>query len=186
MTRTLNSWWRRRNYWIPILIIWVIGLAWSNLATAAAWPAPRPVLDQQINELIVLGSSSNSGQIFGVDLNQQAISNAIAWSLYKNPKVPIIQPFVEITPASLRIKAFIQIFGIRMPILVDLALHLQEGKPEIAILEIDAAGARLPDSIVAMLQDEVERQLNAVQSLPFHFSRLELQEGKLILEGSLK
>ena len=175
-----------RYFWISVILIWATGLVCSNLAWPATWPVAQPVLDQQITELIDSRSDDNTCQIFSVDLSQQAISNGIAWYLIKNPKVPISQPYVEITPAGLKVKAFVQILGMRLPIFVDLAVYLEKGELGITILDMGAAGTRLPDSVTAVFQNEVQSQLDALQKLPVKFSRLDLQIGKVIVGGTLE
>jgi len=178
---------RWRNIWIALLLIGWNGLAWLNTAMVASWPVPQPVLDPQIEELVNIRRQGNSaGQLFSLNLSQQAISNTIAWVLDKNPKVPMSQPYVEITPESINGNVFVQVVGIRVPISIKLNAYLKDGKPFIMVLEIGAAGALLPDSVVAGVQSQLENQFSALQRLPADFTRLDLGNGTLLIEGTLK
>ena len=185
--KTLNMLWRWRNIWIALLLIGGNGLTWLNAGTVASWPIPQPVLDPQIEELVNIYRQENSaGHFFRLNLNQQAISNTIAWFLDKNPKVPISQPYVEITPDSITGKVFVQVMGMRIPVSIKLNAYLKDGKPFITVLEIGAAGARLPGSVVTEVQSQLESSLRSLQRLPADFTRLELGEGLILVEGNLK
>ena len=66
-------------------------------------------------------------------------------------------------------------------------IYLEDGVPRVALGEMKMGEAGLPDFILFQLEDQLNRQLILREGeLPLIIEQLELEEGALIVRGSLR
>lgn len=174
----------RRHAWIVLLLLAANGVAWLNAAPMLNLPEARPYLDPQIAELRdTLWSRQHPGETFAITVTDQMASEAVAWFLDKHPEVPFSRPQVQFTPQGISGRGIAGLFGVRTLVYGRISVELRDGLPVIALQELGVAGASAPGFLVDAIQAELDRQSDVVQRMPMRLTRLELQDGRIILEG---
>lgn len=178
---------RRLNVWILLALLLANGLAWLSSAPADLPPAVQPRLDPQIAEIREkIFSGQAVGEPFEIVITDQMASEAVAWFLARHPNVPFSHPQVQIDQHGITGRGLAYVLGLRTPVSGRAGVRVDQGVPQVTLQSINVAGAAAPDLLLNIIQQEVAAQLGAAQRLPVYITRLELGEGKLLVEGIYK
>lgn len=180
--------WSKSNLWIALLLITANLAAWSGSPPAQTWPEPQPVLDPQIAALMELNrSGGESGQPIHLEITQEGLSNTLAWFLLNSPNLPFSQPYLEIKSNTVSVRAYLHVAGgMRTAVYAQVNLRLENKQLKVELLNIGAAGTRLPAAVVVAIQAQLEPQLARLKNLAFYIDILELGEGSIRLDGHMK
>ncbi len=178
---------RRLNAWILLVLLLANVLAWLGSAPVDLSPAVEPRLDPQIaaiREKLISGQAA--GQHFEIVITDQMAAEAVAWFLQRHPNVPFSHPQVQIDARGIRGSGLAYVLGLRTQVSGQANVTVSNGVPQVRLQSVHVAGASAPDFLLSAIQQEVSAQLGAAQSLPVYITRLELGEGKLLVEGTYK
>jgi hypothetical protein len=182
--RRLLSW---RHGVIAVILLALNAWAWLGTAPVAALPEVEPRLAPEIAELREkLWSGEHKGESFAITFTDQSASQAVAWFLAKRPEIPFSHPQVQFTRQGIDGRGIIHLLGMRTEVNGLVRIWLSDGLPVIDIRELGVAGANAPIFIIDTVSSELNKQVNAVNRMPMTITRLELQEGALVLEGIFK
>ena len=174
---------RARNFWIALVLLLFNGLAWLGTASGSTLPEVEPRVDPQLEDLREkLGSGDAAGESFRLVLTQEAAEQYIAWLLERKPEIPFSHPQVSIDPGGLSVKAVAHPLGFNTVVSGRLEVALRNGVLRPSIRELVVAGLDAP----AVIRDEVEKQFRALETLPVEVTLLELGDGVLMVEGTLR
>jgi hypothetical protein len=176
-----------RHSWITVVLLALNGWAWLGAAPVTALPEVSPRLAPEIGELREkLWSGKHTGEAFASTFTDQSASEAVAWFLAKRPEIPFSHPQVQFTPDGIRGRGIVHLLGLRTEVYGVVGVVLHNGLPVITIRELGVAGAKAPAFVVETITTELNKQADAVNRMPMIITRLELQNGALVLEGNFK
>jgi len=178
---------RARNFWIALALLLFNGLAWLGSASGSTLPEIEPRVNPELEALREkLGSGDAAGEPFRLELTDEELSAYIAWLLERKPEIPFSHPQVRIDPGGLRIEAVAHLLGLRTAVHGRVEAVLWNGALRVNIQELGVAGIAAPKALLSVLQDEVGKQLEAVETLPMDFTLVEFGDGVLTVEGTLR
>lgn len=181
---TLLSW---RHGLIVLLLIALNGWAWRGAAPTSTLPEFEPRLAPEIAELREkLWSQKHSGETFSIIFTDRMTSEAVTWFLEKHSEIPFSHPQVNFTQNGISGRGLAHLLGLRTEVYGKVMISLSNGMPVIDIRELGVAGAKAPAFVVDTMSNELNKQADAVRRMPMTITRLELQEGQLVLEGIFK
>lgn len=181
---TLMGW---RHGWIALVLVAFNGLAWLGAAPLTALPQAEARLAPEIAQFREdLWSGKHVGETFRIVITDQMASEAIAWFVAKHKEIPFSHPWVSFTPQGITGRGLVHLLGLRSEVYGVVMLSMKGAVPVVDIRELGVAGARAPAVMMDTMTTELNKQADAVSNLPMTITRLELQEGQLVLEGVYK
>jgi hypothetical protein len=180
----MSALYRLRHVWIALGLLIFNGLAWLAAAPVLALPEVAPRLDPQIAEFREkLWGGKSAGERFALTITDRTASEAVAWFLEKHPEVPFSRPQVEFTPEEITARGIAGLFGMRVLVYGRVGVELRGGLPAIEIRELGMAGSQAPAFLTEAITNELGKQIDVVKRMPMAISRLELQQGQIVIEG---
>jgi hypothetical protein len=150
----------------------------------AAFPQVEPRLDPQIIAIREkLYSGQAHGEHFSIVISDRSAAEAVTWFLSRHNNVPFSRPQVAFDPQGVTGSGLAYLFGVQTPVYGRAALYLQDGKPQVKLLNVAVGGAAAPQFVLQAVEAELQQQINAAQNLPFILTRLELHQGDILVEG---
>lgn len=177
---------RRLNVGILLSLLLANALAWLGSAPIDL-PAVEPRLAPQIAAIrtnIISGQAA--GQHFEIVITDQMAAEAVAWFLERHPNVPFSHPQVHIDAQGIHGSGLAYVLGLRTLVSGQARVSVSGGVPQVRLRSVNVAGASAPDFLLHAIEQEVSAQLGAAESLPVYITRLELEDGKLLVEGTYK
>ena len=143
-------------------------------------------LDEFARGLEQAGERTPLSLVITEDEASSLIARELARFQEENPEaIPfqIDSPRVLFREGKVIATAFIDIQGFRPQVAVEARVSAQGGRPKIDIERIDLG--RIPFPLLGLLQDYIGQALQALETseLPLEIERVEITEGKLLLEG---
>ena len=143
-------------------------------------------LDEFARGLEQAGERTPLSLVITEDEASSLIARELARFQEENPEaIPfqIDSPRVLFREGKVIATAFIDIQGFRPQVAVEARVSAQAGQPKIDIERIDLG--RIPFPLLGLLQDYIGQALQALETeeLPLEVERVEITDGKLLLEG---
>ncbi|MFZ6031254.1 MAG: hypothetical protein ACOYYS_26390 [Chloroflexota bacterium] len=184
MKEKLRRW---RHAWIALVLVAFNGLAWLGAAPLTALPQAEPRLAPEIARFRDdLWSGQHAGETFHLVITDQMASEAIAWFVTRHEEIPFSHPWVNFTPQGVTGRGLVHLLGLRSEVYGVVMLSMNGEAPVVTLRELGVAGAKAPAAIVGTITTELNKQAGAVRDLPMTITRLELQNGQLVIEGVYK
>ena len=176
------------NLWVAIALLLSNGLAWWSNAAQALPPEVTPRLAPEIAEIRDKAlSGEHGGETFQIVLTEQMAEEALAWFLSRHPEIPFSHPDFTFQADGLTARGLAHVLGLRTPLHGRAALYLDaDGRPGAQILDLGIAGASAPGFVLDAITGEVEAQLDAARNLMVILTKLEMQDGQIVVEGKYR
>jgi hypothetical protein len=147
---------------------------------------PRLVHElRQLREKAKAGT--HRGERFELTVADEELAETLDWYAGRQASAPFREATVRIRPEGIEISGEASLGGFRARASGRVDIYLQDGVPRLAFGEMKMGEAGLPDFILFQLEDQLNRQLILGEDeLPLIIEELELEEGALIVRGSLR
>lgn len=180
----MRRFYRARNLWIALALLVANGLAWLSVRPAHSLPEVAPRLHPEIAAIREkVWSGEAGGETFRIVITDQMASEAVAWFLETHPSAPFSHPQVHFSPDGVTGEGLAHVLGMRIYASGRGTMVLEDGIPVVRIEEMGVAGARVPGALLDVVVAEAQAQFDLAANLPMRFTRLEMGEGTLLVEG---
>jgi hypothetical protein len=147
---------------------------------------PRLIKElRQLREKVRAGT--HSGESFELMVTDEELDETLDWYAGRQSSAPFQEVRVSIFPEGIGLSGEASLGGLRARISGRVDIYLEDGVPRVAFGEMKMGEAGLPDFILFQLEDQLNRQLILGEDqLPLIIEELELEEGSLIVRGTLR
>lgn len=176
------------SFWFALLLLLANGAMWTSaLAPAGPTVQVQPRLEPALADLRQrLIEGGHSGEPFLIEITDQEAAETIAWYLNRHPSIPFGEPQVSITPQGVEAKGVAEIAGLRVGLTGRARIVLQDGVPEVTLVDLDVAGVAVPGFVRDRIQGQIDAQFALAQNLPVIIDRLVLEEGRATIQGTIR
>lgn len=178
---------RRLNLWIALALLLANLLAWQAAASTTLPPPPEPRLDPALAEVREkMWSGQHKGERFQLVITEQDAEEGFAWSLAKRPEIPFSHPQVEIDPQGITGRGLVLAAGLAIPVWGRFSVSALDGKPLIAVQQIGFGGVAVPGFARQLVEEQLDLRIQEARNMPVYFTKIELQDGQMLLEGEYR
>jgi hypothetical protein len=184
MKRALKS----LNFWFALVLLLANGAMWAYaLAPEGLAAQVEPRLEPDLADLRDrLREGGHGGEPFTIEITDHEAAETIAWYLKPRPNVPFAEPQVFITPQGVAAKGVAEVAGLRVGLSGRAIIVLEDGVPTVTLADLDVAGVAVPGFVRNTIQSEIDAQFALAQDLPVVIDELVLEEGKAIVQGTIR
>jgi hypothetical protein len=148
----------------------------------------EPRLSPQLADLMEkLRAGTHHGEFFEVSVTDRELEQAIAWYVDRQSGIPLRSFRISIDPNGVEAQGEAHLGSLQLPLSGRANIVVEDGVPVVTVQHLDVGKAGLPDFVLLEVQTALNTRLGLrEEDLPVIFEAIELEDGRLTVQGHIR
>jgi len=180
--------------YIPVMIVTILlitlacqipGFFQGQTEASPTIPVTTQAVEELQQEVQGAVATAQSGGSVNLVLTEQQLTSLAALQIQSQPDANISDVQVRLRDGQMQISGTAIQSGLELPLNIDLAISVQDGKPHSRVVSGSIGPFSLPDSVLNQITTQLDQALSDQLAANMVVDQITIQAGEMTIEGHL-